>query len=128
MSAKMIFNIVLFILWVGWVIVPPLLTNKSKKKTNRGSQTPTYTPPPMPTNPMEPLEQGPDETTAEFIDRLQERIRTGYITPNAARLSVGLAPIKRDGDGITCATCRSRAVPDGACSTCKRFNRWRPRR
>lgn len=44
-------------------------------------------------NPHLPLKQRPLETTEEFVDRVQEKLEDGELTPNAARLSLGLKPI-----------------------------------
>jgi len=66
------------------------------------------------------LEKG-DETSAEFVDRVLEKLAEGKITLNTARLSLGLAPIKREGDGISCETCKYRYISalDHPCCKCQ---------
>lgn len=43
-------------------------------------------------DPNEPLERLPDETDKQFLDRVSELALNGGITPNAARISLGLEP------------------------------------
>lgn len=82
-------------------------------------------------NPHLPLKREEGETSEAFIERVQQKLRSGELTPNAARLSLGLVPIKREGDGIKdCTTCKhleksSKALP---CCNCYAGHRlWEPK-
>lgn len=79
-----------------------------------------------PKNPHLPLKRRKGETGEAFVERVQQKLKEGKLTPNAARQSLGLKPIKRDGDGLNCATCKhiARKGRGGPCQDCQNFDEW----
>lgn len=80
-------------------------------------------------NPHKPLKREEGETSEAFVERVQQKLKDGELTPNAARRSLGFKPIKREGDGLNCATCKHSARKGwgGPCQDCQNFDEWEPR-
>lgn len=84
-------------------------------------------------NPHKPLKREEGETSEAFIERVQQKLKDGELTPNAARRSLGFKPIEPKADGfrahLDCTTCRhiARKGWNGPCQDCFNFNEWEPR-
>lgn len=76
-------------------------------------------------DPRKPLTKRRGETSNKFAQRVYEKLHSGELTPNAARLSLGLSLIP--GEDLNCPTCKHRHGLSSACGHCENFNKWEPR-